>query len=316
MHIQLLLTITLTMASPLTQILAHPSFTTHSKTSPLIAIEVDKDCLNKHNYLSPDMATPRGKKIFIADVPTYFVAPSPKGKSKINKRLDAERPPTKVLLFLSDVYSPFNDSNQLVQDGFANAVRTILPLPFECHSLTRLGFHVLGIDYFYSDSVSNYIGRPQEEILAWIEQGRQQADEALPRWLKGVKQIYGPNAKYSTVGYCFGAPYTMDLGAMNEVVAIIYTCIFQIMPTRFSTPSDAMAHPAFLTEDHVTQLTKNDWTFPPENLTCAADLLRETEKSYHIQIFSGTEHGFATCADPADSNTVWAKDESLRSIAK
>ncbi|TFK18473.1 alpha/beta-hydrolase [Coprinopsis marcescibilis] len=276
MHIRLLLTISLTLASPLTQILAHPSFATHSKTSPLIATEVDKDCLNKHNYLSPDAATPRGKKIFIADVPTYF-------------RLDAERPPTKVLLFLSDVYSPFNDSNQLVQDGFADA-----------------GFHVLGIDYFYGDSVSNYIGRPQEEILAWIEQGRRQADEALPRWLKGVKQIYGPNAKYSTVGYCFGAPYSMDLGATNEVVA------------------NAIAHPAFLTEDHFTQLTKPvflscaeyDRTFPPGNLTRAADILRETEKSYHIQIFSGTEHGFATRADPADSNAVWAKDESLRSIAE
>ncbi|TFK18474.1 hypothetical protein FA15DRAFT_603212, partial [Coprinopsis marcescibilis] len=133
------------------------------------------------------------------------------------------------------------------------------------------------------------------------------ADEVVPKWIKAVKEIYGELSvltRTSCVGYCFGAPYAMDLAATDEVVAA------------------AFAHPAFLTEDHFSKLTKplllscaeTDSTFSPQNLYRAADILSETKKRYHLQIFSGTQHGFATRADPADENAVWAKDESSRSI--
>ncbi|TFK21069.1 alpha/beta-hydrolase [Coprinopsis marcescibilis] len=255
---------------------------------PLLAADIDGDCVNKPSYNHPSTVT-RGVSITIAGVPTYYVAlfnGSTHGAKRANKN-KAER--VKVVLWLSDVYGPWNVSNMLVQDAFADA-----------------GFHVLGIDYFFGDSGDKHGFKDLAEQRAWSDGWHACAREVLPVWVKGVNDIYGPDAKYTAVGYCFGAQYAMELGATDEVVAA------------------AFAHPSRLTEGHFANLTKPlllscaeyDGAFPPPNLSRTAEVLAETKKQYYIQVFSGVRHGFATRADPADFNAVWAKDKALMSMVE
>jgi len=77
---------------------------------------------------------------------------------------------------------------------------------------------------------------------------------------------------------------------------------------------------------------ETDHTFPTESRRRAEDILAEKKATYHIQVFSGVVHGFATRGDPTvdhirahlfsfailESNSRmrsgWAKEESARSV--
>lgn len=76
----------------------------HSHDSPVLAGPIGPDCVQgaKHE------GEIKGTNITIAEVPTYYSAPS-------------EEDSKKVILFFSDIYSPFYSNNQLLQDEFAAA---------------------------------------------------------------------------------------------------------------------------------------------------------------------------------------------------
>jgi hypothetical protein len=97
-----------------------------------------------------------------------------------------------------------------------------------------LGYHVLGIDYFFGDPIQNHDGEVGFNRTAWINKSRQQATDSLPKWTEQVKKDVGADAKFTAVGksfqwlywrilekinemdvigYCFGAPYSMDASA-------------------------------------------------------------------------------------------------------
>jgi len=126
----------------------------------------------------------------------------------------------------------------------------------------------------------------------------------FPKWLKAVRETYGTEAQYSVVGYCFGAPYATQLAATDDVVAA------------------AFAHPARLTEDHLKKLKKpllllcaeSDFTFSTESRRRAEDVLIEAKATYHIQLFSGVVHGFATRGDPNVENSRWVKEHAARTV--
>ena len=61
---------------------------------------------------------------------------------------------------------------------------------------------------------------------------------AVPKWVGAVKQQFGHDgsAKFVAVGYCFGAPYVCNALADESVEA------------------GAFAHPAFLKENHFSNL--------------------------------------------------------------
>jgi len=43
---------------------------------------------------------------------------------------------------------------------------------------------------------------------------------------------------------------------------------------------------------------ETDYAFPAESRRRAEDILAEVKATYHIQVFSGVVHGFATRGDP------------------
>ncbi|KAF9042325.1 Alpha/Beta hydrolase protein [Panaeolus papilionaceus] len=140
--------------------------------------------------------------------------------------------------------------------------------------------------------------------MGWFTKVRGLAKEAVPKWLAEIRKIYGADAKYSAVGYCFGGPYALGAAATDDVVAAAFT------------------HPAGLVEDHFRNVKKPfllscaevDQTFPTTARRRAEDILVEIKATYHVQVFSGVVHGFATRGDPEIENERWAKEESARSI--
>ncbi|KAG6834194.1 hypothetical protein H0H93_011287, partial [Arthromyces matolae] len=156
--------------------------------------------------------TPVGKSIDIAGVPTYISEPSSQTGAK------------KIILYLSDVFGPFFLNNQLIQDYFAGH-----------------GFLVLGIDYFFGDGIYHHLNEEGFDRASWIENAKKKAPEVFPKWLEAVRETYGTDAQYFAVGYCFGAPFSLDLATTDKVLAF-----------RNCDDDDftaAFAHPSMLNED-------------------------------------------------------------------
>ncbi|KAH7921535.1 alpha/beta-hydrolase [Leucogyrophana mollusca] len=192
----------------------------------------------------------------------------------------------KVILFLADVYGALFLNNKLLQDYFAAS-----------------GFIVLGPDYFFGNAVPQH--PPGFELQLWVTGAMERAVEAFPKWLDAVKARYGTEGTtYFAVGYCFGAPFVMDLAASDAIAA------------------GAIAHPAFLDESHFESLKQpllisspeEDHTFPLRSRRRAEDIMVANKARYYFQVFSGVKHGFAVRGDPSVPHQRWAKEESARGI--
>ncbi|KAI5928193.1 hypothetical protein F4810DRAFT_698823 [Camillea tinctor] len=203
---------------------------------------------------------PRGVSIHIADVETYVSEPP------------ASRANGNIVLYFPDIWG-FYSNGFLVMDGFADA-----------------GYLVVGLDYFRGDPIWKYrkdrhdTSNPDFDFEAWKRKHTAFADAKVPEWVSAVKERYGkPDTKYACVGYCFGAPYVCDELAKSSCAA------------------GAVAHPARLTSLHFQSIKKPlflscsevDHTFSVDSRNTAISLLTEEKKQYHLQLFSGVEHGFA-----------------------
>lgn len=98
---------------------------------------------------------------------------------------------------------------------------------------------MLGIDYFFGDPVHLHLEEPGFDRPTWVAKSQKQAAESVPKWIEGVQKIYGTtplgplvsgagcscdvitglDARYSAVGYCFGAPYALEAAKNDKVVA-------------------------------------------------------------------------------------------------
>lgn len=153
------------------------------------------------------------------------------------------------------------------------------------------------------------------DFEAWLAKHTDFAVDHVPGWVEAVKSKYGKEStKYACVGYCFGAPYVMT----------------SISPDMKGSSSSAplcdvgaFAHPAFLKEHHFAAIERplffscaeQDFTFSTEARNKAIDMLIAAKKPYHLQLFSGVEHGFALRCDLSKPYERWCKEESVRGIA-
>jgi len=220
--------------------------------------------------------TPSGETIQLAELSTYIARP--------------KEPTNKIVLFFSDVYGPFFVNNSLLIDWFA-----------------LQGYLVVAVDYFEGDPI--HIAREREgfNVDEWIGIKHLRAKATTPSWVDAVMSTFGnANTTYVTVGYCFGAPFVMDICATDKVRA------------------GAFAHPALLNEDHFKNLkqplflscSETDATFASEARHRSETILAEIKALYHYQLFSGVQHGFALRGNMEVENERWAKEESARSIVR
>lgn len=165
---------------------------------------------------------------------------------------------------------------------------------------------MLGPDYFLGDPIQNHTDEPGFDRPAWVAKSRAQVDAHFPAWLDAVKQRYSTTeTKYFAVGYCFGAPYTVQLGAAGSILS-----------------AAAFAHPAFLSEADIAAVrtpllmscAEKDFLFTADARRRAEDILAENGVQFHVQVFSGMEHGFAAKGDARDPDVRWAKEESARGV--
>ncbi|KAF8837366.1 hypothetical protein BDN67DRAFT_991787 [Paxillus ammoniavirescens] len=149
-----------------------------------------------------------------------------------------------------------------------------------------LGFVVLSPDYFFGDAVPNH--QPGRDRNAWLQSVRASASEAFPKWLDADKAIYG---------YCFSAPFVMDLAAVGFVV------------------TGVIVHPAFLEESHFEKLDSGGKANKAKKEREFHDITVATKSTYHFQFFfSGVKHGFAVRGNPDIPQERWFKEESARGI--
>ncbi|TEB20107.1 hypothetical protein FA13DRAFT_1743497 [Coprinellus micaceus] len=160
------------------------------------------------------------------------------------------------------------------------------------------GYYVLGPDYFFGDPIQKHTTLDLEPLDPNFD---------LPAWLtksegssRSGASCMGPKAQYTASGYCFGAKYSVEQAATDQIVA------------------GAFAHPGDLTEAHFRALTSESLSMstlrsPAESLYRAVDVLTEEKKKYHVQIYSGTVHGFTTRANLSDENSVWSAEEAAKS---
>ncbi|KAF8186794.1 dienelactone hydrolase family-domain-containing protein [Pholiota molesta] len=255
--------------------------TTTDDTSPLLAGTFGECCFTASQFQLE--GEPAGRIEEIAGFQTYVSDPPPARSTTTDGGPGGRK---RVLLFFADVYGPFYGTAKLLQDYFAGQ-----------------GFWVLGVDYFFGDPVYLHRGTPGFDMSAWVERKLREALPVTPRWVEEVRRMHGEDALYCSVGYCFGGPFTTDLAATDKVVAA------------------AFAHPAFLTEDQFRKVKQPlllscaeiDHTFPTAARHRAEDILAEVKATYHVQVFSGVEHGF-TRGDPTVENIRWARQQSAESI--
>ncbi|KAI0640321.1 Alpha/Beta hydrolase protein [Trametes polyzona] len=218
---------------------------------------------------------PKGTVETIAGVETYTARPP--GGTIGNK----------IILFFADVFGPLYVNSKLLMDYWAEN-----------------GFLVLGLDYFEGDSYALHKDDKEFDVMAWMKEKQDRTAVLLPPWVEAVRKQYGPEKKYTCVGYCFGGPYVMVHVKTDWITA------------------GAFAHPAFLNEDHFRNVKKPillscaeiDETFPVESRRRAEDILVEEKATYFIQVFSSVKHGFALRGNPDVSVEKWAKEESARGI--
>ncbi|KAI0756074.1 alpha/beta-hydrolase [Daedaleopsis nitida] len=222
--------------------------------------------------------TVRGCVEVIAGLDTYVARPHPEENEG--------QAYSKVILFFADVFGPLYINSQLAMDYWADE-----------------GFLVLGVDYFEGDSCAHHTGESGWDVDEWVVPFRASAARITPPWIEAVRERYGGGGtKFFTVGYCFGAPFVMDLLATDWVTA------------------GAFAHPAFLNDDHFRNVKQplllsspeDDFTFPLPARRRAEEILVQRKATYFIQVFSGARHGYATRADPELQTERWAKEETAR----
>jgi hypothetical protein len=56
---------------------------------------------------------------------------------------------------------------------------------------SQAGFTVVGIDYFFGDPIHLHLDEPGWDRLTWRTKSVEQAKASLPKWVDGVKEMFG-----------------------------------------------------------------------------------------------------------------------------
>ena len=59
------------------------------------------------------------------------------------------------------------------------------------------GFYVVGLDYFFGDTIDLHNEEASFDRNAWFAKSRKQATEATPGWVKAVREIYGARLAFT-----------------------------------------------------------------------------------------------------------------------
>ncbi|RJE20862.1 Dienelactone hydrolase family protein [Aspergillus sclerotialis] len=216
--------------------------------------------------------TPVGETKKVGNVDTYIVYP------KNNKT------PEKAVVFLTDIFGIYNNS-QLLADEFANnGYLTVIP------------------DLFRGDAITHEaMEGGKVDLPSWIQNHQtQQVDPIVEAIIKYVREELGVK-KVGAVGYCFGGKYVCRFMKPGKV-DVGYT-----------------AHPSFVTHEELGGIngplsiaaSEIDQIFTTQLRHESEDTLIKTGQPWQINLFSGVSHGFAVRADLSIPHNKFAKEQAF-----
>ncbi|KAN0096835.1 alpha/beta-hydrolase [Hyaloscypha variabilis] len=214
---------------------------------------------------------PTGKSIKIGNIEAYVAEPT--GQT-IHK--DA------AIIFLPDVIGIWQNS-QLMADQFAaNGYYTIIPDLFRGDALKINRPHDFDFPGWLAKHTVEVVDPIVEKSLAWLKE-------------QGFKKI-------GSVGYCFGAKYTIRFLPKGKGIDVGY-----------------VAHPSFVEESELAAIAgplsiaaaETDQIFPAEKRHKSETILVETKQPYQINLYSGVAHGFSVRCDTSKKIEKFAKEQAF-----
>lgn len=191
------------------------------------------------------------------------------------------------ILYVADIFGLWNNS-KLLADEFA-----------------KKGYTCLIPDLFNGDQSPD--PRPAGfNIMEWLAGGStgdnpHTAEQVDPIVVEGIKALKGLGlSKIGAVGYCFGAKY----------VVRNYKAGIQV---------GFLAHPSFVTEEEFAAVTgpisiaaaETDVIFPLDKRVASEKILNTLSYPWQINLYSGTEHGFAVRGNPSKRQVQFAKEQAF-----
>ncbi|KAK0388852.1 hypothetical protein NLU13_5095 [Sarocladium strictum] len=193
-----------------------------------------------------------------------------------------------AILYIPDVFGIWQNS-KLMADNFAER-----------------GYTTLIPDLFNGDVIPD--PRPAGfDVKKWIAGGGNGDNPHTPAQIDPIT-VAGIQAlkamgykKIAAVGYCFGAKYIIRHYKDGIDVGFV-------------------AHPSFVDEAEFAAIpgplsiaaAETDTIFPAENRHKSEEILRKIGVPYQINLFSGTEHGFAVRGDPKVKSQKFAKERAFQ----
>lgn len=219
---------------------------------------------------------PTGTLIKLGSIDAYVVEP----KGSVNHK-DA------AILFLPDVISIWQNS-KLVADQFA-----------------ANGYYTVILDLFAGDPLA--LERPADfDFMGWLS--KHQVKDVEPIVELGLAHLKEKGfKKIGSVGYCFGAKYTVRYMAKGRGVDVGY-----------------LAHPSFVDEAELAAITgplsiaaaETDEIFPADKRHKSEVILKDTKLPYQINLYSGVVHGFSIRCDVSKKAEKYAKEAAfLQAVA-
>ena len=194
-------------------------------------------------------------------------------------------------MLVTDVIGHKFANAQLLADQFAaNGYLTVMP------------------DIFAGDPVP--MPRPDGfDLQAWLAGQRRggtphDAAHTEPYVTAAVKYLREQHgcAKVGSVGYCFGAKYTVRGLGVTGGIDVGY-----------------VAHPSFVGEDELEAVkgplsvaaAQTDEIFTAEKRHASEGLLAKAGQPWQINLYSGAEHGFAVRGDVSKKAVKFAKEQAF-----
>jgi len=221
---------------------------------------------------------PTGKSIKIGEIEAYVAEPT--GKT-IHKNT--------AILFLPDVIGIWQNSQLMADQYAANGYYTLIP------------------DLFNGDPIP--LNRPEGfDLMDWLKNGtggkNPHTFEAVdPIVQKSLEFLKGKGfEKIGSVGYCFGAKYTVRFMAKGKGIDVGF-----------------VAHPSFVEESELSAITgpfsiaaaETDSIFPADKRHKSEVILAETKQPYQINLYSGVVHGFSVRCDLSKKVEKFAKEQAF-----
>ncbi|KAJ5779769.1 hypothetical protein N7457_007489, partial [Penicillium paradoxum] len=216
--------------------------------------------------------TPLGEIKNIDGVNTYIAYP------KDNKT------PEKAIIYITDVFGIFPNSQLLADEYANNGYLTIMP------------------DILQGDPISvSDMESGKADLPAWLPKHQiADVEPVIDSTLKYVRETLGVK-RVGAVGYCFGGKYV----------------------TRYLQPGkiDAgfIAHPSFVTHEELGAIkgplsiaaAEVDAIFTTQLRHESEETLIKAAQPWQINLFSGVSHGFAVRGDLSDPKQKWAKQQAF-----